>query len=49
VGIKGADFKDEFVLQGTAVDVHVFFGMVGEIKMPGDWFECVFLIFLNIA
>ena len=49
MGIKGADLKDESLLQifaavcgtlmlGKAANRHVFFRMVREIKMPRDWF-----------
>ena len=37
------------MMQGKATDRSVLFGMVREIKMPGDWFGCVFIIFLNIT
>ena len=37
------------LMQGKATDRYVLFGMVREIKMLGDWFGCVFIIFLNIT
>ena len=60
MGIKGADLKNESLLQvfaavcgtlmqGKAANRHVFFEMIKEIKMPRDWFRCVFVILLNVT
>ena len=32
-----------------AANRHVFFEMIREIKMPRDWFRCVFVILLNVT
>ena len=32
-----------------AADSHVFFEVVGEIKMTSDWLRCILVILLNIA
>ena len=31
------------------IAMHVFFGVVREIKMASDWLRCIFVIFLNIT
>ena len=60
MGINGADLKNESLLQifaavcgtlmkGKAANRHVFFRMVREIKMPRDWFGCVFVFYLGYA
>ena len=50
VGIKGADLKNIFLLQGfpafrtslmlgKAADCHMLLRMIGEIKVSPDWFS----------
>ena len=58
--IKTADLRNKFLFKsfaafsaslmlGEAADYHMLLRMTGQIKVSGDRFRCVFVVFLYVA
>ena len=58
--IKSADLKKKFLfwsftafsaslMKGEAADYHMLLRMIGQIKVSGHRFRCVFVVFLYVA
>ena len=37
------------LMYGEATDCHMLLRMIGEINVSGDWFGCIFVVFIYVT